>query len=108
MEVSVWCNIFKDGQMALNDDPQKHKGRPKTLHTAEKCVIVKGLIRVDRRVKVREMAEVTGIAESTIHEIISDSNFRKVSACCVPKMLTEEHKSKRMAALLENLCHYQD
>jgi hypothetical protein len=33
---------------------------------------------------------VTGIAESTVHEIISDLNFHKVSAS------------------LENLCHYQD
>jgi hypothetical protein len=32
----------------------------------------------------------------------------KLSASWVPKMLTEEYKSKRMAASLENLCHYQD
>jgi hypothetical protein len=49
---------------------------------------------------------VTGIAKSTVHEIISDSNFRKMSAPWVPKMLTEEHKSKRIAASLENLCRY--
>jgi hypothetical protein len=44
---------------------------------------------------------VTGIAGSTVHEIISDLNFHKVSACWVPEMLTEEHKSKRMAAKAE-------
>jgi hypothetical protein len=48
------------------------------------------------------------IAKSTVHEIISDLNFCKVSTCWVPKMLIKEHKSKRMAALLENLCCYQD
>jgi hypothetical protein len=63
-----------------------------------------GLIREDRRVKVREIAEVTGIAKSAVHEIISDLNFLKMSARWVPKMLTEEHKSERMAASLENLC----
>jgi hypothetical protein len=72
------------------------------------CVTVEGFIREDRRVKVCETAEVTGIAKSTVHKIISDLNFRKVSAHWVPKMLTEEHRSKRMAALLENLCCYQD
>jgi hypothetical protein len=51
---------------------------------------------------------VTGIAESTVNEIISDLNFHKVSACRVPKMSAEEHKSKRMATSLENLCCYQD
>jgi hypothetical protein len=31
-----------------------------------------------------------------------------VSAHWVPKILTKEHHSKRIAASLENLCHYQD
>jgi hypothetical protein len=105
--VSLWCNKFKDGRTALNDDPPKHRGRPRASHTDENCVIA-GLIREDRRVKVREIAEVTGIAKSTAHEIISDLNFHKVSTRWVPKMLTEEHKSKRMAASLEKLCRYQD
>jgi hypothetical protein len=29
-EVSVWCNKFKDGRTALNDDPWKHTGRSTT------------------------------------------------------------------------------
>jgi hypothetical protein len=41
-----------------------------------------------------------GIAKNTVHEIISDLNFCKVSA----HWLTKEHESKRMATLLENLC----
>jgi hypothetical protein len=43
---------------------------------------------------------VTGISKSTVHEIITDLNFCKVSARWVLKMLTKEHKSKRMDALL--------
>jgi predicted transcriptional regulator len=62
------------------------------------------LVREDRRVKVREIAEVIDIAKSTVHEIISDLNFHEVSARWVPKT----HKSKRMAASLENRCHYQN
>jgi hypothetical protein len=99
-EESVWCNKFIDCRMALNDDPRKHRGRPRISHTEENCVIVEGLIRKDRRVKVREIAEVAGIAKSTVHEIISE-----VSAHWVLKMLTEDTKAKE-AALLENLCHY--
>jgi DNA-binding IclR family transcriptional regulator len=49
------------------------------LHTDENCVIVEGLIWEDQRVNVREIAEVTGIAKSTVQEIISDLNFHKVS-----------------------------
>jgi DNA-binding Xre family transcriptional regulator len=66
------------------------------------------LLRKDRRVKVREIAEVTGIAKSSVHEIVSELNFHKVSAHWVLKMLTKEHKSKRMAGSLESLCRYLD
>jgi hypothetical protein len=97
----VWCNKFKDGRTTLSDNPQKHGGRPRTSHTDENSVIVEGLIREARRVKVREIDEVTGIAKSTVHEITSDLNFPKLSASWVPKMLTERHKSERMAASLE-------
>jgi hypothetical protein len=51
---------------------------------------------------------VTGIAKSTAHEIISDLNICNLSACWVPEMLAEEHKSKIVGASLENLCCYQD
>jgi hypothetical protein len=32
-EVSVWCSTFKDGRMALNDDPENREadGGPRTL-----------------------------------------------------------------------------
>jgi hypothetical protein len=39
-KVSVWCNKLKDGRTALNDDPVKQRGRPKTLYIDENCVIV--------------------------------------------------------------------
>jgi DNA-binding Lrp family transcriptional regulator len=56
------------------------------------------LIREDGRFEVGEIAEVTGITESTVHEIISDLNLRKIFIRWDPKMLVEEHKSKRMTA----------
>jgi hypothetical protein len=51
---------------------------------------------------------VTGISKNTVHETISDLNFCKVSSCWVLKILTEEHRNKRMAASLGNFCCYQD
>jgi hypothetical protein len=86
-KVSVWYNKFKAGQMTLNDDPQICRSRPRTSHTDENCVIVKGLIREDRSVRVREIVEVTGIAKSTVHEIISGLNGHEVSGFqkCSPR-----------------------
>jgi histone-lysine N-methyltransferase SETMAR len=109
-EPSVWCNKFKDGRTTLGSTViiHRNRGRPRTSHTDENCVIVEGLIREDQRVKVREIAAMTGIAKSTGHEINLDLNFCKVSARWIPKMLTEEHKSQRRAASLENICCYQN
>jgi hypothetical protein len=59
----VWCNKFEDGQTALNDDPEKHRGRQKTSFIDDKFVTVESLVTEDRRVKVHEIAEVTGIAK---------------------------------------------
>jgi hypothetical protein len=100
-EVSVWYNKFKDGQTALNCNSEKHRGRPKTVHTDEYCVIIESLIREDQRVEVCEIAEVTGIVKSTIYEIMSNFNFRKVSAFWVSKMPTEEPKSKEWLLCLK-------
>jgi hypothetical protein len=50
---------------------------------------------------------VIGNAKITVHEIVSDLNLKCLLAVC-PKMLTKEHKSKRMAASLENLYRYKD
>jgi hypothetical protein len=52
--------------------------------------------REDRRVKVHQ------IAKSTVHEIISDLNFCKVSAFWVWNMLTE-YKAKEWLLRLKNL-----
>jgi hypothetical protein len=38
-EVSVWCNKFKDVQTPLNDDLEKPRVTPRTLHTDENCKI---------------------------------------------------------------------
>jgi hypothetical protein len=49
-EVPLWCNKFKGVQTAQND-PEKHRGKPRTWHTEENCVVVEGLMREDRRIK---------------------------------------------------------
>jgi hypothetical protein len=68
----------------------RNTGRPRTSHTDENCVIVEGLIKDDRIVKVHEISEVTGIAKGAVHEISSNLKAHKVSARWVPKILTEE------------------
>lgn len=88
------------------DEPEEHRGRPTTSHTEENCGIVE--IHGNPRVKVREIAEMTGISKSIVHEIIANLNFRKVSFHWVPKTLTEEHINRRMAASIDNVYRYHE
>jgi hypothetical protein len=43
--------------------------------------------------KICEITKVTGIAKSTLHEIVLDLNFHREADSCVQKKLTEENKS---------------
>jgi hypothetical protein len=45
-EVSMWCTKFKDGRKVR--DTEKHRGRPRSSHIEENCVIVKSLAREDQ------------------------------------------------------------
>jgi hypothetical protein len=40
-EVSVWYPKFKEGRTALNDNPQKHRGRLGTSHINEILSLLK-------------------------------------------------------------------
>jgi hypothetical protein len=54
----VWRNKFEYGQKALNVDPEKHRGSPRTF-TDDDYVIVEGLKMEDLKMKVRKIAEET-------------------------------------------------
>jgi ribosomal protein L13 len=57
------------------------------------------MVKEYRKVKVHNISEVN--SKSTVHEIISDLNFHKMFAHWVQKIITEEHKSKRMTSHLK-------
>lgn len=45
-------------KMNLNDDPEENRGRPRTSHTDENCLIVEGLFKEDCRTKVCKISKV--------------------------------------------------
>jgi hypothetical protein len=89
----VWCNAFRDGRTALNDYPEIHRRGSGTLHTDENCVTIEGFIREDQTVKAHETAEVIVIAK-TVHEILSDINFCKMSGRWFQKCSPKSTKAK--------------
>jgi hypothetical protein len=47
------------------------------------------------------------VSKTTIHEAVTEKlGYRKLCACWVPKMLTDDHKTKRMGSMLKFLMHH--
>ncbi|MES9994114.1 MAG: hypothetical protein ABW098_19350, partial [Candidatus Thiodiazotropha sp.] len=73
-------------------------GRPKTVD--DRAVEqIRGVINVDRRQTVREIAEVTGFSKTSVHRVLSeDLKMSRVCARWVPRLLKEEEKQRRVTA----------
>lgn len=92
--VNKWALMFKRGRQSCEDDPRS--GRPSTAVTPEIVKKVQDIVLADRRVKVREVAEATGISIERTHYIITNVlDMNKVSARWVPRLLSLEQKRVR-------------
>ena len=69
---------------------------------------IEGEIRANRRVTIRELHHILPeVSKTTIHEDVTEkSGYRKLYARWVPKMLTDDHKTKRMGSALKFLPRY--
>ncbi|GFN73695.1 histone-lysine N-methyltransferase SETMAR [Plakobranchus ocellatus] len=94
-QVYQWCSWFKDGRTSLQDEPSS--GLPNTANNNWNTPQVDELIKVDRRVKLKEISLKLDIPKTNVYEIVHDKlGYRKVSARWVPKMLSDEHKRQRV------------
>src|SRR6478609_4556148 len=67
--VRSWVVHFKNGNDDICDKPRS--GRPSSAATADNKATVDGLIRFDRRVSCRIIAESLGIGHSTVHTFVN-------------------------------------
>ncbi|XP_065665495.1 protein GVQW3-like [Hydra vulgaris] len=92
--VKIWAAEFKCGQ-SLGDD--ERSGRPKTATTDENIAKVHQVVLDNRRIKVREIAEVMNISKERVCHILHENlDMRKLSARWVPRLLTLDQKRVRM------------
>ena len=71
-------------------ESEQRSGRPQTARNAAVVERVKNIVRGDRRLTIREIAEVVGISKDSAHEIfLADLNMRRVAA---PKLLSAKQK----------------
>jgi len=69
-KIKKWAAEFKHGRTSLEDDPRE--GRPKSATTPEITEQVHDMVLDDRRMKVREIAETTGISKECVRYILHE------------------------------------
>lgn len=93
--VKNWVAEFKRGRTSVQDELRP--GRPKSVTTSEMVSKVHDMVLEDRRLKLSEIADNTGISKERVHHILSEElNMKKLSARWVPRLLTLDQKRVRM------------
>ena len=92
--VFEWHRRFKEGR-EVQDDPTS--GQPKTQRTDANEDRVQALVRSDRRLGVRVIAEKLNMNRETVRQIVKeDLRMRKISAKMMPRILTHDQKQRRL------------
>ena len=95
-----WYSPFKSGHRSFEEDPCPD--RPTTSHTKETVANVREIIRTDRHLTIREVAEEVRIAFGTCQKILTkDLQRRRVTAKFVPCLLTAEKKDDRVSVCID-------
>lgn len=93
--VKKWFTVFRCGLRSTED--AERSGRPIVVSTPEIIEKIHNMVLADRRLKVREIVEAIGISYGSVVTILNDHlAMRKHSARWVPRLLTIDHKRKRV------------
>ena len=82
---------FSEGRESVTDE--ERSGQPARSKTQENIAKIHQIVRENRRLTVRSIAEQVNINRERVRKILTeDLNMRKACAKMVPKELTEEQK----------------
>ncbi|GFX69177.1 HTH_48 domain-containing protein [Trichonephila clavipes] len=100
--VRKWVRAFKDGRTNIHDE--ERSGRPSVIPD-ELINIVDCKVKENRRFAISSLAEkFPAVSRSVLYEIVSERlNYRKLCSRWVPKILTDEHKTKSLGSALSSL-----
>lgn len=94
--VLSWVRKFKEGRESCDNEPKQP--RPRTSRTETTIACVEQVVMEYRRLGVHYIASKLGISIGSVKSILHDDlKMRKVSSRWVPRMLTDEHNSVRVA-----------
>ena len=90
-----WWKRFKEDRTSVDDDPRS--GLPSTSKTDDNVAKVREVIRSNRRLTVREVAEEVGISKTVCREILTENlGMHRIAAKFVPHLLTDDQKQNRV------------
>jgi len=90
-----WFKLFKEGRISVGQDPRT--GRPTTSIDDDHVERVHAVIRGDRRLTLREVADEVGISIGSCHRILTEKlQMLRVSAKFVPRLLTDDQEENRV------------
>nr|QXJ78552.1 putative DD34D transposase [Schlechtendalia chinensis] len=99
-QVFRWHKAFLEGREEVSDEVRV--GRPLTTTINETVVRVRELLNTDRRLSVRLVSQTLNIPKSTVHEIVMNNlQMQKVWVKLVPKVLTDNQRSRRLETCQE-------
>ena len=88
-------NEFKRDRTSTKDEHSS--GFPVKVTTFEMIDKIHYMVLSDRRIKVREIVETTGISQGTVFSILHEKlSVKKILARRVPRLLSEENKRNRV------------
>jgi len=90
-----WYSHFKTGRTSIDEDPQS--GRLSTSTDNVHINAVHDLILQNRHLTIREIGEDVGINFGSCQAILTGKlNTHRVTAKCMPRVLTEDQKANRV------------
>ena len=93
--IRYWVNEFKRGRTSVFDE--ERPGRPIEVSTEDMVNKIHDVVLADRRVKIREIADIVNISIERVQNILHEKlDMKKLSARWVPRLLTVEQKRNRM------------
>ena len=98
--------IFCHGRVSTADMPRP--GQAHVVITQESIAAVKSVVRENRRITTREIADSLSVRKGTVDTILHERlQYSKVCAQWVPKHLTEDQNCLRMGVCFQHLLRYR-
>ena len=105
-QVFDWFRRFKDGRTSVESDPRSR--RPSTSRNEEMIAKVRTIVRNNRRLTVRQIADDCEISVGSCDTILTDDlHMKRVCTKFVPRLLTDDQREQRQTIvrdLFENSC----